>query len=164
MAPRDDTGCHNPDEFGDIWLYMLPGDCPRTRRPAVMCDQGMHKAPMHTPAAPQTAAFRHSGRMPRSGRLSTADGLPLGVEIEYQICCTGHAWSTDGGGVAHASPVPLTRERALTYVGRGWPRASYGPGPIPVRALADQWQQEQPQPTSAGPVTSGSQRPRHNGD
>jgi hypothetical protein len=70
-----------------------------------MCDQGMHKAPMHTPAAPQTAAFRHSGRMPRSGRLSTADGLPLGVEIEYQICCTGHAWSTDGGGVAHASPV-----------------------------------------------------------
>jgi hypothetical protein len=116
------------------------------------------------PAAPQTTAFRHSRRMPRSSRLSTADGLPLGIEIEYQICCTGHAWSTDGGGVAHASPVPLTRERALTYVGRGWPRASYGPGPIPVRALADQWQQEQPQPTSAGPVTSGSQRPRHNGD
>ena len=89
-----------------------------------MCDQGMHKAPMHTPAAPQTAAFRHSGRMTRSGRLSTADGLPLGVEIEYQICCTGHAWSTDGGGVAHAYPRAARGESMLTYVGRARPIAA----------------------------------------
>ena len=31
MASRGDTGCHNPDEFGDIWLYILVGDCPPTR-------------------------------------------------------------------------------------------------------------------------------------